>query len=117
MRAHLLKSAAAIPDGELLNWGPVPEPVGEPVSTTSGKLLHRDEDGNNETGVWVCTPGRWRCVIERDEFCHFLSGRSIYTADDGEVLSVEGGDAAFFPSGWSGECEVIETVRKTYMIR
>ena len=123
MPAHLLKQAAAIPAAELVDWGPVPEPLGEPVSHTSGRLLHRDEDGSNETGVWVCTPGRWRCVVERDEFCHFLDGACTYTADEAwaeagtAVLEIGPGDAAFFPAGWSGTCEVRETVRKTYMIR
>lgn len=117
MPAHLLKQAAAIPEAELVDWGPVSEPLGEPVSRTSGRLLHRDPDGANETGVWLCTPGRWRCVVERDEFCHFLAGRCRYTADDGAVLEIGPGDAAFFPAGWSGTCEVREAVRKTYMIR
>jgi len=27
------------------------------------------------------------------------------------------GDAALFPDGWSGTSQVLETVRKTYMIR
>lgn len=117
MHAHLLKQAAAIPSEELVDWGPVPEPIGTPVSHMSGRLLHRDEDGSNETGVWVCTPGTWRCVVTRDEFCHFLAGRCTYTADSGEVLEIGGGDAAFFPAGWTGNCEVRETVRKTYMIR
>ncbi len=117
MPAHLLKQAAAIPAAELVDWGPVAEPIGSPVSRTSGRLLHRDADGGNETGVWCCTPGRWRCIVTRDEFCHFLAGRCTYTADSGEVLEIAGGDAAFFPAGWSGTCEVRETVRKTYMIR
>ena len=117
MQARLLKQAAAIPEAELVDWGPVPAPIGAPVSRTSGTLLHRDEDGANETGVWVCTPGTWRCVVERNEFCQFLSGRCVYTADDGEVLEIAGGDAAYFPASWSGTCQVMETVRKTYMIR
>ena len=115
--AHLLADPASIPVGDLVEWGAVPTAIGEPVSHTRGRLLHRDADGANETGVWECTPGRWRCEVERDEFCHFLSGRSRYTADDGTVIDIGPGDAAFFPAGWKGECEVIETVRKTYMIR
>ena len=71
-------------------------------SLTRGRLLHRDADGGNETGLWVCTPGRWRCVVQRDEFCQFLTGRCVYTADCGERLEIGGGDAAFFPAGWSG---------------
>ena len=117
MPAHLLKQAAAIPEEGLVDWGPVPAPIGEAVSRTSGRLLHRDDDGSNETGVWVCTPGRWRCVVERGAFCHFLNGRCRYTAESGEVPEMEGGDAAYFPAGWTGVCEVGETVRKIYMIR
>jgi uncharacterized cupin superfamily protein len=117
MTAKLMKRPAEVPADELVDWGEVPAPLGAPVSQTSGRLLHRDEDGANETGVWVCTPGTWRCVVERDEFCQFLAGRCVYTAEDGARLEIEGGDAAFFPAGWAGTCEVQETVRKTYMIR
>lgn len=117
MPAALLAQAAEIDERELVDWGPVAEPLGEPVSLTRGVLLHRDDDGGNETGLWVCTPGRWRCTIERAEFCHFLAGRAVYLSDQGERLEVGVGDAAFFPAGWRGSCEVIETLRKTYMIR
>ena len=117
MAAKLLKQPARIEADELVDWGPVAQPIGAPVSRTSGRLLHRDDDGGNETGLWVCTPGRWRCEVERDEFCHFLAGRCVYTDDLGERLEIESGDAAFFPAGWSGTCAVLETVRKTYMIR
>ncbi len=115
--ARVLAAPAALDSAGFTDWGAVPMPLGEPISRMRGVLLHRDEDGANETGVWECTPGRWRCEVERDEFCQFLSGHSIYTADDGTVLDIHAGDAAFFPAGWSGECEVVETVRKTYMIR
>ena len=117
MAAKLLKQPAMIEDGDLVDWGPVAKSLGTPVSNTSGRLLHRDADGANEAGLWVCTPGSWRCEVARDEFCHFLAGRCVYTDDAGERLEIAGGDAAFFPAGWSGTCEVLETVRKTYMIR
>ena len=117
MGAKLLKRPAALAERDLVDWGPVAAPLGEPISRTSGHLLHRDADGANETGLWVCTPGRWRGEVSRDEFCHFLAGRCVYTDDTGERLEVAAGDAAFFPAGWSGTCEVLETVRKTYMIR
>ena len=116
MAAKLLKRPAAIADGELTDWGPVAQPAGQPVSRTRGRLLHRDDDGANEAGLWVCTPGVWRCEVERDEFCQFLAGRCVYTDDAGQRLEIEAGDAAFFPAGWTGTCQVLETVRKTYMI-
>ena len=117
MGAKLLKQPAGIAGDALVDWGPVAKPLGKAVSHTSGRLLHREQDGTNETGLWVCTPGTWRCEVERDEFCQFLAGRCIYTDDTGTRLEIAGGDAAFFPAGWSGTCEVLETVRKTYMIR
>ncbi len=116
MNAKLLAQAAQVPEAALTDWGPVEEPIGEPVSQTSGTILHRDADGANEAGLWLCTPGTWRCEIERAEFCQFLSGRSIYTSDEGVRIEVEGGDAAYFPAGWRGTCEVVASVRKTYMI-
>ena len=117
MPAALFAQAAHFDERQLVDWGPVAEPLGVPVSRTRGKLLHRDENGDNETGLRVCSPGRWRCVIERPEFCHFLAGRAVYLSDQGERLEVGAGDAAFFPAGWHGTCEVVETLRKTYMIR
>ncbi len=47
----------------------------------------------------AATPETWRCEVEREEFCQFLSGRCVYTADDGKRLETEGGDAALFPAG------------------
>jgi uncharacterized cupin superfamily protein len=129
LRVRLLRRAASL--AELLDWGVLP-PVGDraaaggprgaatagaPVSRTRGVLLHKGEGGRPEAGVWECTPGRWECRVERDEFCYFLSGRSVYTDESGERTEVGGGDAAWFPAGWTGVCEVLETVRKVYVIR
>jgi uncharacterized cupin superfamily protein len=37
--------------------------------------------------------------------------------DDGEVIEITPGTAAFFPRDWKGVCTVHETVTKVYMIR
>ena len=101
---------------QLVDWGPVAEPL-EGKSMTSGRLLHRNADGSSECGIWACTPGTWRCVVTRDELCHFLEGRCTYTHDSGEVIEIRPDTVAFFPQGWSGTCRITETVRKVYMIR
>jgi uncharacterized cupin superfamily protein len=103
-------------DGEMADWGPVPTMI-EGQSMTSGVLIHKGPDGENECGVWVCTPGYWECHVTRDEFCHFLAGRATYTHETGEVIEIEPDTAAFFPKDWKGTCRVHETVRKVYMIR
>ena len=101
---------------DLVDWGPIPTMI-TGQSHTSGRLLHKGPDGRSECGLWVCTPGTWRCTVTRDEFCHFLAGRCTYTADDGEVVEITPGTAAFFAEGWTGVCQVHETVKKVYMIR
>ena len=105
---------------ELQDWGVAAHPVegvSGGVSRFSGMLLSRERDGSAESGIWVCTPGVWRCDVLRDELCHFISGHCTYTNDSGAVIEVKPDTAAFFPQGWSGQCRVHETVRKVYMIR
>lgn len=116
-QAHILKDPLDIVDNDLLDWGDVAHPIGEPVSKQRGLLLFRREDKSSEMGMWQCTAGSWRCDVEKDEFCYFLSGKAVYTADDGTVTEVQAGYAGAFPAGWAGVCEVIETVRKVYMVQ
>jgi hypothetical protein len=92
----------------------------EGQSRTAGILMSKEspESGRRaESGVWTCTPGIWRCGVSRDEFCHFIAGRSTYYHESGEVIEIEPDTLACFPAGWNGVCEVRETVRKVYMIR
>jgi len=100
---------------DLVDWGSQPDSV-EGQSHSTGRLLFKGPNNQPETGIWVCTPGRWRLSIPRDEFCHFVAGRATYTADDGEVIEVGPGIAVTFPAGWTGECLVHETMRNIYML-
>ena len=104
MATPILHQPLTLTDAELKDWGPITTMI-EGESRTSGVLLHKGVNGENETGIWQCTPGFWRCEVTRDEFCHFMRGRCTYIADDGEVIE------------WSGTCLVTETIRKVYMIR
>ncbi|RUV49027.1 DUF861 domain-containing protein, partial [Mesorhizobium sp. M7A.F.Ca.MR.228.00.0.0] len=69
-----------------------------------------------ESGIWVCTPGRWRLSIPRDELCHFVAGRATYRSDVGELIEISAGTVVMFPAGWTGECTVHETMRNVYML-
>jgi hypothetical protein len=100
----------------LADWGVQPDAL-EGVSRSSGRLLWKGEGGRPEVGLWVCTPGRWRLSLPADELCHFVAGRAVYRSDDGEVIEVDPGTVVHFRQGWSGECEVIETLRNLYMLR
>jgi uncharacterized cupin superfamily protein len=100
----------------LVDWGIIPTML-EGESRTSGKLLYKGPGGRSECGIWRCTPGRWSCHVTRDEFCHFLAGRSTYVHESGEVIEIAPDTVAFFPQDWRGVCTVHETVTKVYMIR
>lgn len=113
-KTPVLRDAATVPAEK--DWGIIPTML-EGESRTSGILLSRDGDGGAESGIWICTPGKWHCHVTRDEFCHFLSGRCTYTHDaTGEVIEIEPDTAAFFPKDWKDTCLVHETVRKVYFI-
>ena len=100
----------------LVDWGVIPTMI-EGESRTSGKLLHKGPEGRSECGIWHCTPGKWFCHATRDEFCHFLAGRSTYVHENGDVIEIKSDTVAFFPQDWKGVCTVHETITKVYMIR
>jgi uncharacterized cupin superfamily protein len=100
---------------DLVDWGVQPDALAG-VSRSTGRLLHKGPNNSPETGIWDCTPGRWRLSVPRDEFCHFVSGRATYRSDQGEVIEVGPGTCVLFPAGWTGEAEVFETIRNIYML-
>jgi uncharacterized cupin superfamily protein len=100
---------------DLVDWGAQPNCL-EGQSHSSGRLLFKGPGNQPECGIWVCTPGRWRLSIPRDEFCHFVAGRATYRSDTGEVIEVTPGTAILFPAGWTGECTVHDTMRNIYLL-
>lgn len=99
----------------LADWGAQPDAL-EGSSHSSGRLLWKGEGGRPESGLWVCTPGRWRLSLPADELCHFVAGRATYRSDDGEVIEITPGTVVHFRQGWTGECRVSETLRNLYML-
>ncbi len=93
---------------------PVAVPLGTPVAVTSVTAVERND--GVETGIWECTPGRWRRQIVAQEFCHFIQGRCTFTPDHGEHLHIEAGDALMLPANSTGIWDIQETVRKTYVL-
>jgi uncharacterized cupin superfamily protein len=101
---------------DLVDWGVQSDAI-EGVSHSSGRLLFKGPNNSPETGLWICTPGKWFCHVTSDEFCHFLEGRCTYVHESGEVIEIKPDTAAFFRKDWKGVCTVHETVKKVYMIR
>jgi uncharacterized cupin superfamily protein len=68
------------------------------------------------TGIWECTPGRFRRQVSQAEYSCFITGRGTFTADGCEPVTFRAGDAIYFPANSEGEWNIIETVRKAYVI-
>ena len=102
------------PEIALEDSNPVAIPLGEPLAVTSTTSVERSD--GVETGVWECTPGRWRRQIVQQEFCHFIAGRCTFTPDGGEPIEIRAGDALMMPANTTGIWDIQETVRKTYVL-
>ncbi|WP_322977723.1 cupin domain-containing protein [Pseudomonas sp. C11] len=102
------------PEIALEDSNPVAVPLGEPLAVTSTTSVERSD--GVETGVWECTPGRWRRQIVQQEFCHFVAGRCTFTPDGGEPIEICAGDALMMPANTTGIWDIQETVRKTYVL-
>lgn len=74
-------------------------------------------DGKLYAGVWEATPGKWRVSYEEWEYCQVESGVSIVTDETGKETVLRAGDSLILRPGFKGTWEVVETTRKTYVIR
>lgn len=70
-----------------------------------------------EAGVWTSGEGGWPVVDRPDtEVALILDGRARITNDDGTSIEVSKGDLLVLPVGWTGRWDVLEPVRKVYVI-
>ena len=109
-----MNDAVNIPSEELEDWG-IPKTIGEPKCQLRGLFIKENPDGS-EAGIWECTPGKFIREVKQAEMVTFLSGHCIFHPEDGEPIEIKGGDVLFFPENSMGTWEIIETVRKAYLI-
>lgn len=75
------------------------------------------DKGPTEVGAWTCTPGSF-AVGKRasSEGFHVLEGVFFLTNADGTARRCVAGDTVVLPRGWSGHWDVIETVKKLWVV-
>jgi uncharacterized cupin superfamily protein len=95
---------------------PVAQPLGSLVSQTRLAIDQVLEEPRVSLGVWECTPGTWRRQVLQAEFSYFISGKGIFTPDEGEAIHFQSGDAIYFAPETTGVWEIEETVTKHYFI-
>lgn len=90
--------------------------VGAPLRQT-WTLYESGPDGVS-AGIWTCEPGRWRIAFGPREHEYFvlLEGRARLHAASGEVTELGPGQAAVIPAGFQGSFEVLERVRKHFVV-
>jgi uncharacterized protein len=88
---------------------------GNPVTRTWN--IEETPDGKLFAGVWEAAPGAWRVQYDEWEFCEVESGHSIVTEDGGAPVHLRRGDRLVIRPGFTGVWEVVETTRKSYVIR
>ena len=95
-----------------------PEAVLSGQAKEMGELLHVMGDDALTIGVWECTP--YSEILnypgQTTEYCFVLEGKVALTNPDGSVEVFEKGDSYIVPAGFEGKFEVLETLRKIYVI-
>lgn len=72
---------------------------------------------NLSAGEWEATPGKWRVAYGEWEYVQMLSGACILCGDDGRSIAAGPGDAFVIEPGFTGTWEVVEPMRKRWVIR
>jgi uncharacterized cupin superfamily protein len=86
---------------------------GSPV-TASGMIYNV---GPTKVGCWTCTPGSFLVEsMEKTESFLVLEGTFFISALDGTAQRCLPGDVVVLPKGFSGYMDVIETMRKLWVV-
>ncbi|MBA5688653.1 cupin domain-containing protein [Rugamonas apoptosis] len=89
---------------------------GAPKRTTWNH--YTNASGEVNAGVWACERGSWRIAFapNKEEYFYVLEGRCRVIDEQGYAAEAGPGDALVIPAGFKGVFEVVEPVRKHYVI-
>lgn len=106
--------------------GPLPEPEfdypkperlvkGNPKRTTRNLFTNSSSEINS--GIWECEVGAWKIFMgpTEDEFFHVISGKARLHIGD-KFTEINAGQSAIIPAGTEAIFEVVERVKKHYVI-
>ena len=77
------------------------------------------EHPNMNAGLWQCEVGAWNIVFaaNKQEFFHVLVGHvRLHDTQTQSFIDIKAGDAGVIPPGFVGTFEVIETVKKYFVV-
>ncbi|WP_028219671.1 cupin domain-containing protein [Paraburkholderia oxyphila] len=114
MSIIVLSQSASI--SGLENAGAVARPLTVPACQTSCMEVPMEGAGENLTGLWECTPGRFERQLANAEVMHILSGACTFTPTNGAPQEIRAGDTLFFPANTVGVWDIRQTLRKVYVV-
>lgn len=100
----------------LTSSGAVARPLSQPACETASLEVALEGAGENRSGLWECTPGRFERQLANAEVMHILSGACTFTPAGGTAREIRAGDTLFFPANTVGVWDIRETVRKVYVV-
>lgn len=97
------------------------QPLGVRADAEHGSPMVASEtfldNGHMGVGVWTCTPGSFPISNPTtSEAFHILEGVFFLTNEDGTSQRCVAGDTILLPKGWSGRWDIIETVKKVWVV-
>lgn len=89
---------------------------GNPLRTTEEYFLA--PAGDLSAGIWACEPGAWNIAFApgKDEFFCVIEGRIRISDASGKACEFGPGEAGVIPAGFTGCFEVLQAVRKHYVV-
>jgi uncharacterized cupin superfamily protein len=80
--------------------------------------LYESADGLMSAGIWSCEVGRWRIVFPAGKEEYFFVLQGVVRLHDrmGQHVEVRAGQGAVIPGGFEGAFEVVEPVRKHFVV-
>jgi uncharacterized cupin superfamily protein len=98
-------------------WEPIPaDKIIAGTPATRVWVQYEGPDGLS-AGEWEASPGQWRIAYAEWEWVVLLAGRCVVTGDDGAVITAGPGDAFVIEPGFTGTWDVLETMRKRWVIK
>jgi uncharacterized cupin superfamily protein len=89
---------------------------GNPLRTTWNHFSNAT--GEVFAGVWACEVGSWRIEFgeREDEFFFVTEGRCRIIDEAGNIAEAGPGESLVIPAGFKGTFQVLEAMRKHYVI-
>jgi uncharacterized cupin superfamily protein len=95
---------------------PTATPLSGDIRTWASELFAHSNNGSS-TGFWKASVGRSHWNFEDyNEVIFILEGQLSVTEEGGERVQLGPGDVAVFPVGWKGEWDVVEELKKFYVV-